>query len=203
MKMPKIFLALIIILLIISIIFIALQNDFIEGVPFDLKANVSDFFLILTFIALLIYAYYTYLIAKDAWSPSASFYFQPHLGNQYYYDFFITNHSKLSLQCWCKLNATLNNQIINLGGFYSGESSFDVQPFAKVKGHFAIKYFLDKTSFTFDELEKIDNYRDLKNGLHLNIEFWYNPIQNKKDKIKNPSQPYFYDFKRKMFIAKF
>jgi hypothetical protein len=74
--------------------------------------DIANFALILTLAAVLVYVYYTYLLAKDAWTPSASFVLEAYADDPYHFAFLIWNHSKVSLNYWCNLNATIYGQAV-------------------------------------------------------------------------------------------
>src|SRR2546422_11104668 len=82
--------------------------------------RLADLALILTLAVFILYAYCTYVIARDTATPSASFALEHYPGNPYHFAFRIRNHCKLSLHCWCKLNATVYGQPVPLDGFYGG-----------------------------------------------------------------------------------
>ena len=118
-----------------------------------LQVPQSDFglTLALTLIAVIIYVYYTYVLAKEL-DPNASISFQRTEQDPLGFLAFVTNSSKVSLHCWCNLNAKVNGQAVSLGGFYGGQSSFDVQPYNTVQGHFSLRDFLARANRTVEEM---------------------------------------------------
>ena len=168
----------------------------------QLLGDIANFALILTLAALLVYVYYTYLLAKDAWTPSASFALQAFQSDPYQFHFLIRNHSKVSLNCWCNLNATVDGKAVSLGGFYSGESSFDLQPFGGASGHFSIKDILAKAGTGVGHMKVGYFSGNPRSQLRLDIEFWYNPVGSKTI-VRNPRQPHFFHFGKKQMIADF
>jgi len=88
---------------------------------------ISDFTLLLTLIALLLYVYYTYVLARDVSTPSASITLIPFQPDPLQIMAIIHNSSKASLRCWCKLNSRVCGRPVSLEGFYGGKSSFDMQ----------------------------------------------------------------------------
>ena len=165
--------------------------------------EIANFALVLTLGAILAYVYYTYLLAKDAWTPSASFALKAYPNDPYHFSFQIQNHSKVSLNCWCNLNATVYGQSISLGGFYSGQSSFDLQPFGGGNGHFDIRDILVTANRTLDDMKQGAGADDPKKQLYLNIECWFNPVGRKSSMTRNPRQPHYFDFKRDIMVTDF
>lgn len=168
------------------------------NIPFQL----TDFALILTLAILIIYTYFTYSIAKEAWTPSASFALEQTRDDLYHFRFILKNHSKVPLECWCKLNASIYGKSVSIGGFYNGESSFDLQPFAQSSGYFGLSKIIKKANLNIEDLEKKANDENYKKQLYLDIEFWYNP-KGSGNVIENPKQPHFFDFRRKIMVADF
>lgn len=168
-----------------------------------LFAGVSALFTLFTFIAILCYVYYTYLIAKNTWIPSASFMLKQWENDPYTILFIIKNHCKISLSCWCNLNAKVCNKNVSLVGFYGGESSFDMQPFSGTTGNFNIKEILAKASYKLEDIKQMADQNNIKELLYLRIEFWYNPTGKTKLKIQNPDQPHYFDFVHKIMVTDF
>ena len=198
MKIPW-YLWCIICILLVFCILLFVQSKFI---CVTLPEEINEIAVLLTLIAVIIYVYYTYILAKDTWTPSASFLLKPYPQAPYHFLFLIQNHSKLPLNCCCKLNARVMGQQVELGKFYSGESSFDLQPFGAAHGHFDIKDIINKANKTLAEMKKLALTCDIKEPLYLDIEFWYNPIGTKKV-TQNPKQPHYFDFKRDILVMDF
>ena len=192
--LPKWLKVLLVFLLVLSIVSVAIK--------IICNIDISVFALFLSLAALIVYAYYTYLIAKDAYTPSASFAIQPYINDPFHFAFILQNHSKVSLNCWCKLNPTVYNQQIDLDKFYGGKTSFDLQPFGNAMGHFDIRDILAKSERALEEMQSKYKKEDVKKQLYLNIEFWYNPV-GVNNKFENPKQPHFFDFKRNLIVADF
>ena len=168
----------------------------------DYLNDISNFSLILSLAALIAYAYFNYLIAKDAYTPSASFALQPYINDPYHFAFILQNHSKVSLNCWCKLNPTVYGQNIDLDKFYGAKTSFDLQPFGNAMGHFDIRDILTRANRTLEELQEKYTNSDVKKQLYFDIEFWYNTV-GFDYKVTNPKQPHYFDFKRNRLVADF
>ena len=146
---------------------------------------------LLTLGALLAYVYYTYWLDAEAWMPSASHALQqiPELPSHIL--FIATNSCKRALRCWCKLNATVLGQKVELGGFYSAQSPMDLQPFGSIKGHFSIKDVLAKAN------QRVEGMRTSRGGndrLRLDIEFWYHPINLESWTVHNPRERHYFEF---------
>jgi len=168
----------------------------------EILSDIANFSLILTLAAVLVYVYYTYLIAKEAWTPSASFSLVADPRDKYHVIFILNNHSKLSLNCWCNLNTIVEGEKVSLGGFYSGESSFDLQPFGSANGHFYIKDILAKANKTIEEMNRKISPDTIKKLLYMNIEFWYNSIGSRHF-VRNPRQPHYFNFSAGVMVADF
>lgn len=196
--LPKWIKVLIVFLIVLSIVSVAIKII----CNIDYLSDISDFALILSLVALIAYAYYNYLIAKDAYTPSASFAIQPYKNDPFHFAFILQNHSKVSLNCWCKLNPTVYDQRIDLDKFYGGKTSFDLQPYGNAMGHFDIRDILTKSKRPLEEIQSKYTKEDVKKQLYFNIEFWYNPV-GVNNKFENPKQPHFFDFKRNIIVADF
>lgn len=167
-----------------------------------LLGEVANLAFVLTLAAVLAYVYYTYLLAKDAWIPCASFALKAYPKDPYHFAFLVQNHSKASLNCWCNLNATVYGQPVSLGRFYGGESSFDLQPFGGGNGHFDIRDLLAKAGRTLQEMKQKAGAKNVKDQLYLDIEFWYSPV-GADIIVRNARQPHFFDFRRDVLVADF
>lgn len=198
MELPKWLWTLILVLVILG--FVGLGLRLFSG--YQILGDIANFALILTLAAVLVYVYYTYLLAKDAWTPSASFALEAYPDDPYHFAFLIWNHSKVSLNCWCNLNAAVYGQVVSLRGFYGGQSSFDLQPFGRANGHFHIKDILARANRNLQEMQQSAGVSNPKGQLYLNIEFWYRPVGG-NIVIRNPRQPYYFDFQREIMVADF
>jgi hypothetical protein len=199
MKIPRWLLA-----IIILIIFLGFTGFFVEFFSeYRFLSSISSLALILTLAVVSIYAYYTYLLAKDAWTPSASFMLKQFEDDPYHFHFIIKNNSKVSLSCWCDLNIKVFNKEVSLGGFYGGQSSFDLQPYGIGLGHFNIRDILTKENFKLEDMKRIIKDSDVKEALYFDIEFWYYPIDNKELLVRNPNQPHYFDFSKDIIVTDF
>lgn len=194
MKTPLILSMFVIILVILALIGLLCEPQFLS--------KIADVSLIITLAALSLYVYYTYLIAKEAWIPSASFALVPYPNMPYHFAFVLRNHSKKSLQCWCKLNVKIYGKSIPSSGFYGGQHSFDLQPFGGGNGHFDIQNLLSPAGYNIQQMKQAANSNNTKTQLYLNIEFWYNPVGSKL-KTENSRQPHYFDFINDVMVADF
>lgn len=198
MKLPKWLFILILVLVMLG--FVGLGLSLFSRCR--ILGDIANFALVLTLAAVLVYIYYTYLLAKDAWTPSASFALKAYPSDPYHFALLVQNHSKVSLNCWCNLNATVYGQAVSLGGFYSGQSSFDLQPYGGGNGHFDIRDILAKANRSLEEMKRLAGSSNPKEQLYLNIDFWYNPA-GANIVIRNPRQPHYFDFTRDVMVTDF
>ena len=157
---------------------------------------------VLSLAVLIVYAYHTFLLARDAWTPSASFVLRALPNDPYHFAFLLQNHSKLSLNCWCNLNATIYGQPVASDGFYGGKSSFDLQPFGSAMGHFNVRDLLAKSNRTIEEMRANASVDSTRQQLRLNIDFWYNPV-GVTTPTHNVPQPHYFDFRNEVIVADF
>jgi len=198
MKTPFVLFISVIALVVLALVGLMLELFY----GFQVLGKIADFSLILTLVAVLLYVYYTYLLAREAWVPSASFALVPYPNTPYHFAFILQNHSKVSLQCWCKLNATVYGQNVSSSGFYGGQHSFDLQPFGGGNGHFDVQDLLRSAGYNLQQIKQAASSNNTKSQLYLNIEFWYNPVGSKV-KTTNPRQPHYFDFINDIMVADF
>ena len=165
----------------------------------DYMSYIISLTLVLSLIVLIKYAYDTSLIAKEVWYPAAHFVVGNNEDDRYDISFNITSIYKLSLKCWCKLNITVYDQPVTLGGFYNAEHSIDIQPLGKVHGHFRIQDILSKTKYDVRYMIDKFNDDDAKKQLYMEIEFWYETLEGDL-KNTNPKQPYYFNFKKTQIV---
>lgn len=166
--------------------------------------HLGTFALLLTLAILIIYTYSTYSLAQEAWTPSASCGLRRFdEENPYLFRFVLTNHCKFSIQCRCRLNASVYGNPLSIGGFYSGQTSIDLQPFGTAAcAVIDIHDWVAIANQTVEELERTANDENHKTQLHFDIEFWYN-VAGSTDSVENPRQPLFFDFRRRIMVADF
>lgn len=155
---------------------------------------------IATFIALVIYAYFTYLIAKDTYEPYVSFFVNQipvssispspsHLG------FNMSNKSKVEVEIFCKLWSKLNDEIFEFkNGFYGNNHQWILQPFTNGHGHFELKDISNKKGINLSNFLKKNNIPSLR----LFIQIKYRKVGSKKWKKPSP-QKYIYNFENNQF----
>ena len=154
--------------------------------------------LIITLLVVILYTHFTALYAKASAYPPVSFDMRsPKPG---YFQFWIMNHSNVPVSCWCKLNPTYEKSHLrfgshnSLGGFYEGESSFDVLPYQTVHGaSFDLSvFFMGKDNDAWDDIVK-----RAKGGgfprLRFGIQFWYE-ARELGFHSQMVEQRYYYDF---------
>ena len=108
---------------------------------------------ILTLIGLGIYAYLTYLIAKDIYSPLVSFTLKQieltHLG------FSMVNKSKVEVEVFGKLWTKLNGELFEFkDGFYGNKTRWILQPFTEGFGHFYLKDLINRKNTKLENFVK-------------------------------------------------
>ncbi len=196
MKLPKSLIAAIVLLLSMGVIGLLLKifNNF------EPLRDFADFALVLTLAALLAYVYFTYLLAKDAWTLSSSFILEPLPNDPYHLLFIINNPSKHTVDCWCNLHALVLDKPVSLGGFYNGEWPFTVQPMSGARGHFDIRGILEKAGHVLEDIEDMEYGTSTEKLLTLDIEFWYHPSANKSLIQRPPRQHYYFDFSRRIMV---
>lgn len=165
-------------------------------------SNLTNLAIIITLIVLIYYVYYTYLIAKEAWTPCASFFLSADGPSDISTE--LINHSKIGLRCWCKINPKIAGKKVKLGGYYGGKCLKHLQPLASsTKSSFRIQEdILDKAEARETMSDMKEKTRDRKQKtndtnkeeqLTFDVEFWYKTI-NGDERYDSPPQKYHYDF---------
>jgi hypothetical protein len=108
----------------------------------------------ITLVTVMLYVYYTYLIAKDAWTPTASFYFRQYDNDPQHIQYVMTNHSKLTLKTSGELTVNIGNKTFKWNGYYAKEKPWILQPLMTAFGHFEMKNVAAKVGLTLKDLEK-------------------------------------------------
>lgn len=194
MRLPRFLQGAIFVLILLAIIALVMS---LTGKP-KISSHLASFALLLTLAALIIYTWYTYLLAKEAWTPSASIKLQE-FKDPYQFRFVLQSYCKLSLECWCKLNASVNEKSLPIGGFYNEQKPFTLQPFG-IGGTAVrnLREFVKGAGASVEELERTANDHNQKKQLRFDIEFSYN-VWGTTEKKKNPNYPHYFDFRRKMW----
>jgi len=144
---------------------------------------------ILTLIALIVYAYFTYIIAKDVSEPFVSFFFwqienSPHLG------YVMSNRSKLEVEVFGKFWIKANDMYFDFkDGFYGDKSSWIVQPFTEVKGGFELKDITNEEGIKLEEFVRNGEISEIKFHFQVN----YRKVGSNKWRKSSP-QKYIYKF---------
>jgi hypothetical protein len=148
---------------------------------------------ILTLLVLSIYAYFTYLIAKDVNEPFLSFTLNQH--SLTHLGFSVVNKSKVEVEIFSKLKAKINNKFFEpKGGFYDNKTSWILQPFTEGKGHFNLKDLVDSNGIRLEDLMQEGEISSLKFTLRIR----YRKVGSNKWKKSSP-QPYAYNFNNNEF----
>jgi len=122
--------------------------------------------------------------------------------NPYHIFFNMQNYSKVPIDCWCKLNPTVNDDNIELDNFYGGKSAFKLQPYGKAQGHFFLSDIVEKSSIKVENFEELPETQKTERYVYFKVEFFYNKIGS-KEKYFNPIQPCFYSFHYHKIILDF
>ena len=155
----------------------------------------------LSFIALVVYAYLTYLIAKDIYNPLVSFSLRQikegkedeptHLG------FTMINKSKVEVEVFGKLWSKVNNELFEFkDGFYGDKRHWILQPFTEGFGHFYLKDLKNK-----DGMKIVDFINKNKiSSIKFNMEIKYRKTDGIWKKWRKTSpQNFIYNFDQKLF----
>jgi len=106
------------------------------------------------------------------------------------------------LRCWCNLNATVLGTPVTLDGFYGEKISCDLQPFGSATGILRIEDILQKANQKIEKMKQLENQKDPKDQLYLDIEFRYESLVTGQE-VRNPHHPHYYDFERERLIFDF
>jgi hypothetical protein len=155
---------------------------------------------LLTFIALVLYAYFTYIIAKDINEPFVSFNFtkQP---NNYYLNFYIINKSKVEVEAFGKLKSKIDGKLFEIKeGFYGNKSSWILQPFIEGKGNVDLSKLINKEgSRLYDEKK----FKPLAKSIEFSFQIRYKKIGAKLKRWKKSSlYTYVCNFETNIFYPK-
>jgi len=147
----------------------------------------------LSFVALVIYAYFTYLIAKDVYEPFVSFTFSQielsHLR------FSLVNKSKVEVEVFGKLWSKINNQLFEFkDGFYGNGHPWILQPFTEGHGHFELKDLVNDKGVKLAEFIK----NNKTSSLEFIFQIKYRKTGSNKWKKSSP-QKFVYNFDKSLF----
>src|SRR3989344_571737 len=122
----------------------------------------------LSFGALVVYAYLTYLIAKDIYNPLVSFNLKQielnHLG------FTMVNKSKVEVEVFGKLWSNINGELFEFkDGFYGNKRHWILQPFTEGFGHFYLKDLVNNQGMNIKDFVK----KNKISSINFNMEIKY------------------------------
>ena len=147
----------------------------------------------LSFFALVIYAYLTYLIAKDIYNPLVSFNLKQidssHVG------FTMVNKSKVEVEVFGKLWCINEGKLFDFkDGFYGDKKHWILQPFTEGFGDFDLKDLTNKDNVKLDIFVK----KKLISSINFNLQIKYKKVGRRKW-IKTSPQNFRYDFNKNVF----
>lgn len=153
-----------------------------------------------TFIALILYAYFTYIIAKDINEPFVSFTFNRALPiPTTKLNFHLMNKSKMDVEVFGKFLCRINDEMFESEqGFYNDEHSWILQPFGDGNGYLELRAIHNKKGIKLSELLK--DSEKIK-SIEFTFQIKYRKVGSKKWK-KSPSYRYVYDFRNFSFYPK-
>ncbi|MDP4039697.1 MAG: hypothetical protein Q8P57_03905 [Candidatus Pacearchaeota archaeon] len=164
----------------------------------------------LSFVALVVYAYLTYLIAKDIYNPLVSFSIKQikeekkeeltHLG------FTMVNKSKVEVEVFGKLLSKVNNELFEFkDGFYGDKKHWILQPFTEGFGHFYLKDLTNKYGVKLEDFVKNNKISSIDFDMQIKYRRVvvrngrvYKKIAFGKWKITSP-QNFVYNFDKNLF----
>lgn len=155
-----------------------------------------------SFIALIVYAFLTYLIAKDIYNPLVSFNLKQiefsHLG------FSMINKSKVEVEVFGKLWSNVENEIFEFKtGFYGDEKHWILQPFTEGHGHFYLENLTNKKDVNLDTFIKKNKISSINFNMQIKYKrvpksWLFKKIIRSRWKITSP-QNFVYNFKENLF----
>ncbi len=155
----------------------------------------------LSFGALIIYAYLTYLITKDIYNPLVSFSLKQieekkkekftHLG------FTMVNKSKVEVEVFGKLWCKIGNMIFDFkDGFYGDKKHWILQPFTEGFGHLYLKNLTSQKGISLKYFVK----KNKISSINFNMEIRYKKTEGIWKKWRKTSpQNFVYDFDKNLF----
>jgi hypothetical protein len=167
-------------------------------------STIGNAALVITLAVLIVYAYHTSLLAKEAWSPSASISIAPIQEQPYSFVFTVQNHRRIAVRCWCNLNAKVLGQEAQLPGFYGEHTSVDLQPYGSASGVLHINQLLQQVGKTIEDMKQLaaTGEHNEKELLYMNISFSYE-VCSTGEIVVNPNLPHYFDFNRSLLIFDF
>ncbi len=159
----------------------------------DMTATIGSIALTVTLLVVTLYTHYTGIYAREAAFPSVSFWVDSPAS--FKFQFWIENHSKVPVRCWCKLNPSYDGTSLRLPGFYDGERFFEVLPHQRVHGaaYDIAAFFAPEHLELWNQIIRQRN-KGLFPRMHLRIEFWYE-APDLAFESSTITHRYYYDFK--------
>lgn len=191
-----------VLILLVILAFVTLGVPFLPAAYSSFRDALTGFATVLTLAALLAYVYFTYVLAEIASTPSATLNLFSLQDNPNLVVSNLVNHSKVSLECWCNINATIYGKTLDETGFYGGKSPWLIQPLDSWHGNFPITDILKQVGQTTQALEKNATDENYRTQLRFKVDFWYLHSETKY-RSQNVSIPYYYDFRRKILVGDF
>lgn len=147
----------------------------------------------LSFGALVIYAYLTYLIAKDIYNPLVSFSLKQIEFS--HVSFTMVNKSKVEVEVFGKLWYKSGNELFGFkDGFYGDKKHWILQPFTEGFGHFDLKNLTNEKGINLDTFVK----KKLISSINFNLQIKYRKVGRKRW-IKTSPQNFIYNFDENLF----
>lgn len=158
--------------------------------PFEIANLVLS---ILTLVALVIYAYFTYLIVKDVYEPFVSFTFGQISSSKL--SFSLVNKSKVEVEVFGKLWSRVNNYLFEFKeSFYGDCHSWILQPFTEGKGSLELKELVNAGGIKLADFIKKENIPYLE----FIFQIKYKKVGSRKWKKSSP-QKFIYHFNDNRF----
>ena len=153
----------------------------------------------LSFGALVIYAYLTYLIAKDIYNPLVSFSIKQIKEEKEeeftHFGFTMINKSKVEVEVFGKIWSKVNGKVFDFkDGFYGDKTHWILQPFTEGFGHFYLKDLINKEKVNIKDFVK----RNKVSSINFNMQIRYRKVGRRKW-IKTSPQNFIYNFDKNLF----
>lgn len=156
--------------------------------------------LTLTLVAVAFYVYLTYILALASWIPVGTFHMKQVEKDPYHILTFPGNPTKQqNIKMWVKLNATIYGQPVELGGFYSAESPWYLQPLSQGQGHFRIETLLEKVGQTIAAMENSATPTNVREQLRFSVNIRFEGVESQIQR-EYPVQNYYFDFSAKVLV---
>ena len=148
----------------------------------------------LTFIALVVYASFTYKIARENYIPLISITIKQ--GNKSHLNFYMWNHSKVEVETFCKIKANTNEGVFEFKtGFYGDKHPWMLPPLMSVVGNFNLKELVNEQGKTLEEFWKLGKIEHMRFTSYLK----YRKAKGIRKWKKYLLQNWVYNFKTNAF----